>query len=85
MVSLRDDLGLKYERGPVQGFLVPRVLDAMQRLEELQGYEFDVTNDGYLLGMQIEFPCGLAEATALKRARRLIAAITWTLRALNER
>jgi hypothetical protein len=83
VVSLRDDLELKYERGPVQGFLVPRVLDAMQRLEELQGYEFDVTNDGYLLGIQIEFPCGMAEATALKRVRRLIGAITWTLRALN--
>ena len=85
VVSLRDGLDLKYERGPVQGFLVPRVLDAMQRLDELQGYEFDVTSDGYLLGIRTEFPCGLAEATALKRARRLIRAITWTLRALNER
>jgi hypothetical protein len=84
MVSLPDDLELKYERGPVQTFLVPRVLDAMQRLDELQDYEFDVTSEGYLAGIVIEFPSGLAEATALKRAKRLISAITWTLRALNE-
>ena len=83
-VSIVDEFKLRYDAGPVQSFLIPRVLNAMQHLGELHGYDF-VTNEGYLSGIYIELPTGLAEPTVKKHVKRLIGAITWTLRTLSER
>jgi hypothetical protein len=83
-VSVSEDLKLRYDSGPIQSFLIPRILDTMQRLGELN-YKFDVTRDGYLSGIHIEFPSGLADATVLRRIKRITSPISWTLRALSER
>jgi len=83
-VLVSEDLKLRYGSGPIQSFLIPRILDTMQRLGQLN-YRFDVTSDGYLTGIHIEFPSGLADATVLRLIKRLTSPISWTLRALNER
>ena len=84
-VSIFEELKLRYDYAPVQHFLIPRVLDAMRSFGELQSYDFDFTKDGYLIEIYIEFPAGLPKVTAVKRVKRLVGAISWTLRALSER
>jgi len=84
-VSIFEELKLRYDYAPVQHFLIPRVLDAMRSFGELQSYDFDFTKDGYLIEISIEFPAGLPKVTAVKRVKRLVGAISWTLRALSER
>lgn len=85
-VGAGEELGYlgRVSCGPIQSFLIPRILDAMQRLGELN-YHFDVPSDGYLTGIHIEFPSGLADANVLRRIKRLTGPISWTFEALSEK
>jgi hypothetical protein len=82
VVKIPSDQRLPFKSAPVQGFLIPRVLDAMWNKKNIDNYEFQRTADGFLTGIQIDLG---GESGAEKRIKELTGAIAWTLKRLSEK
>jgi hypothetical protein len=83
IIRVSEGLRLRYDRAPLQSFLIPRVLEPMRSANEIT-YQLDVADERYLVGITIQLPAGLAEETTLGRVKRLLDPIRWTIQRLPE-
>jgi hypothetical protein len=82
-VKVPERLKLDWSAAPIQNFLIPRVLDPMWKLKQIDSYDVQRSPGGSLTGIRVVFG-DLDPNLKAERVKDLLRAIAWTLRRLHE-